>query len=88
VQIDAREVDQSGGGEELDSPYLEGDDLDLRSWARDSVALELPTQIVCRDDCKGICAICGENLNDADPGHHHEKAPDPRWNKLSEITFE
>jgi uncharacterized protein len=88
VAIDAREVDQSGGGEELDSPYIEGDDLDLRSWARDSVALELPTQIVCRADCLGICAVCGENLNDAGPDHHHEKAPDPRWNKLSEISFE
>src|SRR3954447_8877226 len=88
VTIDAREVDQSGGGEELDSPYIDGDDLDLRAWARDSVALELPTQIVCTEDCKGICAVCGENLNSADPGHDHEKAPDPRWNKLSELKFE
>jgi uncharacterized protein len=88
VDIDAREVDQSGGGEELESPYVDGDDLDLRAWARDSVALELPTQIVCSDDCKGICSVCGENLNTADPGHHHEKAPDPRWNKLSELKLD
>jgi uncharacterized protein len=88
VDIDAREVDQSGGGEELESPYIEGDDLDLHSWARDAVALELPTQIVCREDCRGICPICGENLNTAAPDHHHEKAPDPRWNKLGELRFE
>jgi uncharacterized protein len=88
VDIDAREVDQSGGGEELDSPYIDGDDLDLRSWARDSVALALPAQIVCSAECRGICAICGENLNMTGPEHHHEKAPDPRWNKLSEIRFE
>jgi uncharacterized protein len=88
VAIDAREVDQSGGGEELDSPYVEGDDLDLRGWARDSVALELPTQIVCTPECKGICSICGENLNRADPDHSHERAPDSRWSKLSQIKFE
>ena len=88
VDIDVREVDQLGGGEELDSPYVDGDELDLEAWARDSVALELPTQILCTPECRGICAVCGENLNTAGPEHHHEKAPDPRWSKLSEIRFE
>jgi uncharacterized protein len=88
VDIDAREVDQSGGGEELESPYIDGDDLDLRAWARDSVALELPTQIVCSEDCRGMCPICGENLNTAGPDHGHEKPEDPRWNKLSELRFD
>jgi uncharacterized protein len=88
VQIDVREVDQSGGGEELDSPYIDEDDLDLEAWARDSVALELPTQILCTEECRGLCAVCGENLNTAGPDHAHEKAPDPRWNKLSELRFE
>src|SRR5690349_25178530 len=45
--IDAREVDLPGGGEDLRSPYLEHDELDLRAWARDALALALPTQIVC-----------------------------------------
>jgi uncharacterized protein len=89
VDIDAREVDQPGvGDEELDSPYVEGDELDLRAWVRDALVLELPTQILCTDECKGICPVCGENLNAAAPGHAHEKAPDPRWQKLSEIRFE
>src|SRR6266576_2366991 len=30
--IDAREVDQPGGGEDLTSPYVDGDELDLRAW--------------------------------------------------------
>ena len=87
--IDAREIDQPGGGsDELSSPYVDGDELDVRSWARDALMLELPTQIVCTADCRGICAVCGENLNTADPGHHHDRAPDPRWSKLSELRFE
>jgi uncharacterized protein len=87
--IDSREVDQPrDGSEDLDSPYVDGDELDVRSWARDALVLELPTQIVCSQDCKGLCAICGENLNHAGPDHHHEKPPDPRWAKLSELKLD
>jgi uncharacterized protein len=88
VEIDVREVDQPGGGDELSSPYVDGDELDLRSWARDALALELPTQILCSEDCRGICAVCGENLNTAAPDHHHERAPDPRWAKLADLRLE
>jgi uncharacterized protein len=88
IQVDAREVDQPGGGDDLRSPYLDGDELDLRSWTRDALALALPTQIVCTDECKGLCPVCGENLNTADPGHQHERASDPRWAKLSELHLE
>jgi uncharacterized protein len=85
--VDAREVDQAGGGDELDSPYVDGEQLDLAAWARDAYALPLPTQLVCRDDCAGLCPECGANLN-AEPGHAHERAPDPRWAKLRELHFE
>ena len=88
VFVDAREVDQPGGGEDLRSPYLDGEKLDLRSWTRDALALALPTQIVCTEECRGLCPVCGENLNTADPGHEHERAPDPRWAKLSELKLE
>jgi DUF177 domain-containing protein len=88
ISIDAREVDQPGGGEDLRSPYLREEDLDVRAWARDALALALPVQIVCREDCLGLCAVCGENLNEAGEEHQHEKAPDPRWAKLSEVRFD
>lgn len=87
VDVDAREVDQPGSGDELRSPYLEEDQLDVRAWARDALALALPAQIVCREDCLGLCAECGANLN-ADPGHAHEAVPDPRWSKLSELKLD
>jgi uncharacterized protein len=87
LEIDAREVDQPGGGDELTSPYLDRDELDLRSWARDALALALPAQIVCSDDCRGLCPICGENLNRS-RGHRHEPEPDARWARLSDLKFE
>jgi uncharacterized protein len=86
--IDAREVDQPGGGDDLTSPYLDGTTLDVAAWARDALVLALPAAIVCSEECRGLCAICGENLNDAGPDHSHESAPDPRWAKLGELKFE
>jgi uncharacterized protein len=85
LSVDVREVDQPGGGDELRSPYVEGDELDMHAWARDALVLDLSGQVVCRLDCAGLCAICGKNLN-AEP-HEHERAPDPRFAKLSELEL-
>jgi uncharacterized protein len=87
AEVDAREVDQPGGGEELRSPYFKGEELDVAAWARDAYALALPAQVVCRDDCAGLCPECGANLNEQ-PDHAHEREPDPRWAKLRELRFE
>ena len=87
LSIDAREVDQPGGGDDLRSPYLDGDELDVRSWARDALVLALPVRILCTAECRGLCAICGANLNE-DPEHAHEREPDPRWAKLSELKLD
>jgi uncharacterized protein len=87
-EVDAREVSQPGGIEELGSPYLEAGALDVRAWARDALALTLPTQILCRVDCAGLCPVCGVDLNVAGPTHAHEPEPDPRWAKLSELRLE
>ena len=88
VEVDAREVDQPGGGDELSSPYVDGDELDVAGWTRDAIVLALPPQVLCRPDCAGLCPVCGENLNEAGPDHAHERAPDPRWAKLSELNFD
>jgi uncharacterized protein len=87
TEVDAREVDQPGGGEELSSPYVDGEQLDVSAWARDAYALALPAQVVCRVDCAGLCPVCGVDLN-AEPGHAHEAEPDPRWAKLRELRFD
>jgi uncharacterized protein len=87
TSVDAREIDQPGGGEELDSPYVTRDEVDLAQWAHDAYSLALPAQVVCRPDCLGLCPDCGANLN-ADPEHEHEAAPDPRWSKLRELKLE
>jgi uncharacterized protein len=88
VEVDAREVDQAETeDEELRSPYVVEDELDLGRWAQDAALLALPSQILCRPDCAGLCPICGEPLND-NPDHRHDAAPDPRWAKLDELKLE
>jgi uncharacterized protein len=87
-RVDAREVSQPGGGDELQSPYVgEGGELDLAAWAHDALSLAVPDQILCRPDCAGLCPICGENLNEH-PDHAHEREPDPRWAKLRELKLD
>jgi len=88
VSVDSREVDQPGDVEELRSPYVEEDVLDVRAWARDALALALPVQLLCRPDCAGLCPVCGTDLNEAGPDHAHEREPDPRWAKLGELKFD
>ncbi|HYP48697.1 MAG TPA: DUF177 domain-containing protein [Thermoleophilaceae bacterium] len=88
VTVDAREIDQPGDDDELRSPYLEEQELDLRGWVRDSLALALPTQIICRAECLGLCGVCGVNLNEAGPEHRHDPAPDPRWQALRELRLD
>ena len=89
LEIDAREVDQPSGDEELRSPYVSDGNLDLRRWANDALVLALPSKPLCRPDCAGLCTVCGESLNDADPeAHRHEATGDPRMAKLRELKLE
>lgn len=90
AEVDAREVAQEGTeDEELRSPYVVDDELDLGRWAHDAAVLAIPTRFLCRPDCAGLCPVCGEPLNDADPeDHKHEPTPDPRWAKLKELKVE
>ncbi len=90
TEVEAREVAQEDtDDEELRSPYVEDDELDLGRWAHDAAILAIPTRFLCRQDCAGLCPVCGESLNDADPAdHEHESGPDPRWAKLNELKLE
>jgi uncharacterized protein len=88
ITVDAREVDLPGGGEELDSPYLHGDQLDLRLWAHDAFALAVPDQILCSADCLGLCPVCAVPLREVGGDHRHDSGGDPRWAKLAELRLE
>jgi uncharacterized protein len=90
LEVESREVDQSTTDDpELRSPYVYEDELDIGRWAHDATLLALPTRLLCRADCAGLCAVCGESLNDSDPAdHEHDTGKDPRWAALDNLKLE
>ena len=61
--------------------------LDLEPALRDALVLDLPFRPLCRQDCAGLCAQCGERLDDLPPDHHHDQL-DPRWSALAALLPE
>lgn len=55
---------QDGDPEDPDKFAFEGNCLDLDHLALSLAVLELPIRFICRADCKGLCPVCGGNLND------------------------
>ena len=86
VPVNAREYQATSPADddELRTPYLHEEKLDLEAWSRDAIALELPEQILCRLDCKGLCPVCGKDLN-VEPHEHEEEHVDSRWAALAEL---
>ena len=86
LPIDAREYQATSPGEaeELRTPYVVENHLDLGAWSRDMVALALPDKILCRPDCAGLCPVCGKNLND-EPHEHEVQQSDSRWAALEQL---
>jgi uncharacterized protein len=59
-------------------------EIDVSQEIRDLVMLNLPLRNLCREDCQGLCSVCGVNLNE-EPDHHHEEAADPHWAALQKL---
>jgi uncharacterized metal-binding protein YceD (DUF177 family) len=62
---------------------VEGEFIDLEPMLRDAVVLSLPLAPVCDENCSGLCAGCGQRLDDLPADHSHELS-DPRWAALAE----
>lgn len=86
-------IEASGKGEdEIDAAaievgYYEGNGLALNEILREVVLLAMPMQIVCREECRGICPRCGQNRNQQACDCHAE-ALDDRWSKLKDFRAE
>jgi len=86
LAIDASEVAIDGTDDpEMTSLYLLGEVLEVADWARDAVAEALPSTILCDEQCAGLCAVCGANLNEG-PCGCGPPAPDSRWAALAEVA--
>lgn len=77
-------------GEEDDPGYELIDDLtaiDLTTMVRDALLVDLPVRVLCDEDCRGLCPVCGANRNLGDCGHDQKPAADPRWAVLAELDL-
>ena len=69
---------------DLDTDVIDGNELDLSHLAREQILLNLPEQVLCREDCKGICPTCGKDLNEGDCKCGEDEI-DPRWSALKDL---
>jgi DUF177 domain-containing protein len=71
---------------DADREYFDGRTIDLDPIVREQVLLALPVSVVCKDDCKGLCPRCGQDLNEAECGCER-KVVDPRLAVLKSIKL-
>ncbi|OGU23387.1 MAG: hypothetical protein A3K13_00250 [Gemmatimonadetes bacterium RIFCSPLOWO2_12_FULL_68_9] len=57
--------------------------LDLSQPVREELILSAPTYVLCRDDCRGLCPGCGEDLNVG--SCRCRPSTDPRWGSLETL---
>lgn len=73
--------------ETVDEEVYDGKEIDLGEAIREQILLALPPAPVCREDCKGLCATCGKDLNEGECGCSRA-VHDPRWDALKALQLE
>jgi len=63
---------------------ITGDHVHLEPVVRDAVVLAMPLNPLCRSDCKGLCPVCGADLNSVECGHRRQRT-DLRWEPLARL---
>jgi len=70
-----------------DEETYAGKEIDLDPVFREQILLALPSYPVCREGCKGLCSVCGTNLNEKECGCDRH-VPDPRWAGLEKLKLQ
>ena len=67
-----------------ETAYIDGYDLDVDRLVYEEILLGFPMKVLCQEDCKGICKVCGANLNQGECGCVRTE-PDPRMSVIRDI---
>ena len=78
------EVFRAGAAPEDEANSMEGDTIELDALVRDTLLAAQPLSNICKPDCKGLCPVCGANLNHGDCGCERF-VPDPRLAALQDF---
>jgi len=84
VSVRERFADDVGPGDDEFYP-LDDDVVDLAPLARDAILLDLPLAPLCREECRGLCPVCGIDRNEESCTCSAER--DPRWATLGGLRF-
>jgi uncharacterized protein len=85
-EVQVSEMLSYGGSPAADDGYeIVGDHALLEPIVRDAVILAMPLNPLCKPDCRGLCSVCGADLNVGDCGHRTERT-DIRWEPLRRLT--
>lgn len=76
--------DTAGEEEADDLSFMEGFQMDVEAFAHNEILINWPTKILCKEDCRGICPVCGQNRNMGDCGCD-TFVPDPRMAVIQDI---
>jgi uncharacterized protein len=83
--VDANPGERAITPDETEIGYYQESGLSLEDVVREQVLLSLPGRTLCKEDCKGLCPRCGQNLNLATCSCGDAPA-DPRWNALAGLA--
>ena len=72
--------------DDLNLSVFDGEVLDIDDLVAEELLLALPDHVLCKDDCKGICPLCGADRNLSDCGCEMAEI-DPRWAGLKDLRF-
>lgn len=72
--------------EDLDLAIFDGEGIELDDLVREEILLAMPAQVLCREDCKGLCPSCGTDLN-VNVCECEARKIDSRWGALKDLRF-
>ncbi|MBI5099264.1 MAG: DUF177 domain-containing protein [Nitrospirae bacterium] len=78
------EIEQELSDRDLDLGFYSNDELDIKEIVKEQVLLSVPMKPLCRDDCRGLCLVCGKDLNEGACNCRKEEI-DPRLAPLAKF---
>ena len=83
-EVDFSQTDEERAADLDETNFIDGYDLDVDAFVCEEILLGFPMKVLCQEDCKGICKVCGANLNEGECGCDRTEL-DPRMSVIRDI---
>ena len=83
-EVDFSQTDEERAADLDETNFINGYDLDVDAFVCEEILLGFPMKVLCQEDCKGICKVCGANLNEGECGCDRTEL-DPRMSVIRDI---